>query len=39
MNVDDRHIMRSWHSCLFGFCSVVEIIEDITPIFTGNDGS
>jgi hypothetical protein len=21
------------------FCSVVEIIEDITPIFTGNDGS
>jgi hypothetical protein len=23
----------------FGFCSVVEIIEDVTPIFTGNDGS
>ena len=23
----------------FGFCSVVEIIEDISPIFTGNDGS
>jgi hypothetical protein len=39
MNVDDRRIMHSWRSCLFGFCSVVEIIEDITPIFTGNDGS
>jgi len=29
----------SQNIAFFCFCSVVEIIEDITPIFTGNDGS